>query len=83
MPCQMFAAEGSVLDVEFYYEMAVETAEDPEDDVEDDFEEVPVAVVGDLEEDEFAGAEGVHGLVRRGVRGGMWEERGWGDVRRV
>ena len=31
-----------------------------DDDEKDDLEEVPVAVVGDLEEYEFARAEGVH-----------------------
>jgi hypothetical protein len=37
-------------------------AKDAEDDEEHDLEEVPVAVVGDLEEHKLAGPEGVHGL---------------------
>ena len=33
-----------------------------EDDKEDNFEEMPVAVIGDLEQDEFAGTKRVHSL---------------------
>lgn len=36
--------------------------EDAKDDEENDFKEMPVAVVGDLEEYQFPCSEGVHGL---------------------
>ena len=48
-------------EVPLHDEGAVDAAEDAEQDVEDDFEVVPVAVIADGEEDELAGAEGVHG----------------------
>lgn len=64
---EVLFAEGLRAQVPFDDEFTVEPAEDAQEDEEDDFEKVPVAVVGDLEHDELAGAEGVHCL---GIGGG-------------
>lgn len=59
---QVLLAEDLHLQVPLYDEGAVEAAEDADDEVEEDLEEVPRAVVFDLEHDELASAEGIHGL---------------------
>lgn len=58
---EVLLAEGLGSKIPFYDEGAIETAEDADDDVKDYFEEMPGAVVADLEHDELTRSEGIHG----------------------
>lgn len=61
IPGEVLLAEGLGSKIPFYDEGAIETAEYADDDIEDYFEEMPGAVVADLEHDELACPEGIHG----------------------
>lgn len=51
--------------------------EDPEDDEKDDLEEMPIPVIGDLEQYQFPSPEGIHGLkVRSNSDGWGWDAGG-------
>jgi hypothetical protein len=59
---EILSAESHYLEVEFNNESAVESSKYPKDDEENDFEEVPVSIVRDLENDEFSGSKWIHCL---------------------
>lgn len=64
--CQVFSSESGDLEIEFDDKFTVETAENADQDIEWNFKVVPVSIVGDLEQDEFASPEWIHGLIVRG-----------------